>query len=232
MNAYRYRGYYYDRETGLYYLNTRYYDPETGRWLNKDDVLVTACLGSSKINGLNSYAYCFNNPVMYVDYGGLFPKLWREIHEKNTAKEHIHVKYKGKDYSWYREGHKNRHRSDLGLKDLPSKVVEKLKELGVPKDYFNTMLFNDYRISDILAFPMMEQTIVIVIDVILEKGKEDNLIQDPVTPPIGGSIIDPVLPPKKPYIESFPSNSSIVAGLTFMEILALFGCLALTCAVI
>ena len=67
MNAYRYRGYYYDRETGLYYLNTRYYDPETGRFINRDSV---AYADASFLNGLNLYAYCNNNPVMYVDPNG------------------------------------------------------------------------------------------------------------------------------------------------------------------
>lgn len=72
MNAYRYRGYYYDRETGLYYLNTRYYDPQTGRFINRDSV---AYADASFLNGLNLYAYCNNNPVMYVDPNGQFPWL-------------------------------------------------------------------------------------------------------------------------------------------------------------
>ena len=67
MNAYRYRGYYYDRETGLYYLNTRYYDPETGRFINRDSV---AYADASFLNGLNLYAYCNNNPVMHIDPNG------------------------------------------------------------------------------------------------------------------------------------------------------------------
>ncbi len=71
MNAYRYRGYYYDRETGLYYLKSRYYDPETGRFINRDSV---AYADASFLNGLNLYAYCNNNPVMYVDPTGHMPK--------------------------------------------------------------------------------------------------------------------------------------------------------------
>ena len=39
INPIRYRGYYYDTETGLYYLQSRYYDPETGRFINADDVI-------------------------------------------------------------------------------------------------------------------------------------------------------------------------------------------------
>ena len=59
VNPFRYRGYYYDSETGYYYLNSRYYDPETGRFLNADD---PAYIGDSGIEG-NLYAYCGNNAV-------------------------------------------------------------------------------------------------------------------------------------------------------------------------
>ena len=67
INPYRYRGYYFDEETGLYYLQSRYYDPETGRFLNADTVEY---LDPKSINGLNLYAYCGNNPVMYSDPSG------------------------------------------------------------------------------------------------------------------------------------------------------------------
>ncbi len=67
LNPFRYRGYYYDRETGLYFLQTRYYDPEIGRFLNRDSV---AYADPQTINGLNLYAYCLNNPIAYTDpYG-------------------------------------------------------------------------------------------------------------------------------------------------------------------
>ena len=69
INPFRYRGYYYDVETGLYYLKTRYYDPETGRFITIDDV---SYLAPDTINGLNLYAYCGNNPVMNVDPNGTF----------------------------------------------------------------------------------------------------------------------------------------------------------------
>ena len=67
INPFRYRGYYYDVETGLYYLKTRYYDPEVGRFISQDDV---SYLDPEHINGLNLYAYCGNNPVMNVDPSG------------------------------------------------------------------------------------------------------------------------------------------------------------------
>ena len=66
-NPFRYRSYYYDFETNLYYLNSRYYDPEIGRFINADDIRY---LDKDTINGLNLYAYCCNNPVMNIDPNG------------------------------------------------------------------------------------------------------------------------------------------------------------------
>ena len=67
INPFRYRGYYFDCETGLYYLNSRYYDPAICRFINADDV---AYLQPETLNGNNLYAYCGNNPVMYTDPTG------------------------------------------------------------------------------------------------------------------------------------------------------------------
>ena len=64
LNPFRYRGYYFDKETGLYYLKTRYYDSEVGRFISQDSI---AYAEPQTVNGLNLYAYCGNNPVMYVD---------------------------------------------------------------------------------------------------------------------------------------------------------------------
>ena len=69
LNPFRYRGYLYDEETDLYYLQTRYYDPETGRFISQDNV---SYLDPDSINGLNLYAYCANNPVMATDPTGTF----------------------------------------------------------------------------------------------------------------------------------------------------------------
>ncbi len=65
VNPLRYRGYYYDTETALYYLQTRYYDPAVGRFLNADCYTTTG-----SFLGYNMYAYCENNPVMMVDSMG------------------------------------------------------------------------------------------------------------------------------------------------------------------
>lgn len=73
-NPFRYRGYYYDFETGLYYLNSRYYDPEIGRFVNADSI-DTLEINRIAINGFNLYAYCLNNPVNEIDENGYF-LLW------------------------------------------------------------------------------------------------------------------------------------------------------------
>ena len=74
LTPFRYRGYYYDTETELYYLQTRYYDPETGRFFSADDI---SYLAPETINGLNLYAYCGNNPVMCVDENGT--SFWNSV---------------------------------------------------------------------------------------------------------------------------------------------------------
>ena len=65
-NSLRYRGYYYDSESGLYYLNTRYYDPSICRFVNADGYVST---GPNSAD-LNMYAYCDNNPVNKFDPTG------------------------------------------------------------------------------------------------------------------------------------------------------------------
>ncbi len=71
LNPFRYRGYYYDTESSLYYLNSRYYDPETGRFVNADDPALTLISPTATFDK-NLYAYCDNNPVIRSDSGGAF----------------------------------------------------------------------------------------------------------------------------------------------------------------
>jgi RHS repeat-associated protein len=70
INQYRYRGYRYDSEVNLYYLNSRYYNPETARFINADGIIGQV----GNIQSTNMFAYCANNPVMYTDISGMFPK--------------------------------------------------------------------------------------------------------------------------------------------------------------
>ena len=68
LNPIRYRGYVYDTETSLYYLQSRYYDPFTGRFLNADDTAFVGTTGTV-LSG-NIFAYCENNPISNADESG------------------------------------------------------------------------------------------------------------------------------------------------------------------
>ena len=65
-NPFRYRGYYYDNESGMYYLNSRYYHPEIGRFINADGLVQTG----QGILDKNMFAYCANNPIIFCDPSG------------------------------------------------------------------------------------------------------------------------------------------------------------------
>ena len=70
-NPLRYRGYYYDIETGFYYLNSRYYDPNVGRFLNSDSQIAGV---GGDIRGYNLFSYCMNDPVNLRDSNGNWPR--------------------------------------------------------------------------------------------------------------------------------------------------------------
>ena len=74
INPLRYRGYYYDTETELYYLSSRYYDPKVSRFINADS--TDAVLSANGLYDQNLFAYCDNNPVMRTDMGG---EIWNLI---------------------------------------------------------------------------------------------------------------------------------------------------------
>ena len=75
VNPIRYRGYYYDHETGLYYLQSRYYDPAIARFIGADSFISTG----QGIIGNNMFAYCGNNPVIRADNGGFFWDVFADI---------------------------------------------------------------------------------------------------------------------------------------------------------
>ena len=68
-NPFHYRGYYYDEETDLYYCQSRYYDPDVGRWLNADNTEVLT-FDYENHTQYNLFVYCGNNPVTYSDMEG------------------------------------------------------------------------------------------------------------------------------------------------------------------
>ena len=85
INPFRYRSYYYDEETQLYYLSSRYYNPKIGRFINSDDGIDT----DVQI-GFNLYQYSYNNPVNLMDDTGEKPKWLKKV-IKNVAKVAVTV---------------------------------------------------------------------------------------------------------------------------------------------
>ena len=89
VNPFRYRGYYYDSETGFYYLNSRYYDPEIRRFINSDDLELLPLL-SQTVGQLNLYAYANGNPIAYTDSSGTWIETaWDAISFGMSAKDFI-----------------------------------------------------------------------------------------------------------------------------------------------
>ncbi|MDT8719735.1 RHS repeat-associated core domain-containing protein [Clostridium sp. 19966] len=89
-NPYRYRGYRYDTETGLYYLQSRYYNPDWGRFINAD--AIAGSLG--ELLGHNLFAYCKNSPVNGYDVGGfrmvMDPDSTVSVYNYNNWVVHYH----------------------------------------------------------------------------------------------------------------------------------------------
>ena len=101
-NPYRYKGYYYDEETGMYYLKSRYYDPEICRFISADDVTVMIDSPMS-LTDKNLYAYCDNDPVNKKDEEGELPQfvLMGLIGAAaNVGMSFITAKFLGQDYGW------------------------------------------------------------------------------------------------------------------------------------
>lgn len=68
FNSYKFKDYKYDSEIKMYYLNSRYYDPKLSRFINSDGIIGDV----GNLQSHNMYAYCVNNPIMYIDKDGYF----------------------------------------------------------------------------------------------------------------------------------------------------------------
>ena len=120
-NPLRYRGYYYDRETGLYYLQSRYYNPQWGRFINADGYTSTG----QSILGNNMFAYCNNNAVNYQDASGKrcvhilsrlggagsYPKEPRDVTDEVLAALDREVEYAHSLKSQLKQASSNYHRN-------------------------------------------------------------------------------------------------------------------------
>ncbi|MDP4120450.1 MAG: RHS repeat-associated core domain-containing protein [Bacillota bacterium] len=82
ISPFAFKGYVYDKESGLYYLNSRYYDPNTGRFINQDDFDAAVKVDISANGNYNMFAYCSNNPITNSDPSGYTDKDL-ETHARN-----------------------------------------------------------------------------------------------------------------------------------------------------
>ncbi len=146
INPFRYRSYYYDSETNLYYLNSRYYDPEIGRFINADDI-STLDVTKMVLNGINLYCYCLNNPIIYSDHLGNIPIKYlnkniptRFSGNNNSTSNYIertHIKYSNKLIPFSRPINRI-----FGNIDISSSL---LTQTGSPNKFYSfSDLGNDY----------------------------------------------------------------------------------------
>ena len=88
-NPLRYRGYVYDQETGLYYLQSRYYNPKIGRFINADALVAT----NQGFVGNNMFAYCNNSPISLEDSSGNRPVVGTSLEKETPEERALSFKY-------------------------------------------------------------------------------------------------------------------------------------------
>ena len=139
LNPFRYRGYMYDEETGYYYLRSRYYNPEMGRFLNADGYVSTGV----GLDGYNMFAYCNNNPIMLTDSNGDSPCPGTRAHIRacNAGLEHCDIYHDGK----------SAHRALLAELGRPVYPVENPTDVSSTYDDHNAIDFHASKGSEIYA---------------------------------------------------------------------------------
>lgn len=116
INPFRYRGYYYDSETSLYYLNDRYYNPDCGRFINADGTICS----NKDIISTNLFIYASNNPTNYIDSSGC---SWKSFLKKFIKKTPIYKAVKT-------------------IITIASNAYLAIKDYTVSKDMFNKAMYN------------------------------------------------------------------------------------------
>ena len=96
LNPIRYRSYYYDYESGFYYLQSRYYDSLVGRFINADSYVSTG----QGFLGFNMFAYCNNNPVICADYTGA-DAVWLQYKGEAATMGHTGLLIQDSSYCWW-----------------------------------------------------------------------------------------------------------------------------------
>ena len=141
INPLRYRGYVYDEDTTLYYLQTRYYDPTTGRFINADDTAYIGATGT--VLSANIFTYCENDPYNKTDYSGNSPKsLYKKSITTNKKSSSYHKKFK---IVYERNGGKGKYMQDTTV--VYGKKVQ-LRGRTYHKSYYIFKGWTAYRKSD------------------------------------------------------------------------------------
>ncbi|GEM_PF-4257860 len=99
INPYRYRSYYFDTEIGMYYLQSRYYDPVVGRFINADEILFILSMNHGILQ-YDVFSYCNNNGVMNEDYSGYY--TYNRVNAVNYARQWSHST--NNNYYYYSNG--------------------------------------------------------------------------------------------------------------------------------
>ena len=123
LNPFRYRSYYYDSDIRMYYLQSRYYDPDIGRFINSDDVNFVGLAGT--VNSYNAFAYCENNPVNgwdptgFTTYMFYYNKKGKDFYEQALWMKKKYFKSKSvtliglKDWSEFKKAWNNLYKKDV-----------------------------------------------------------------------------------------------------------------------
>ena len=156
-NPFRYRSYYYDEETGFYYLQSRYYDPTVGRFLNADGIIGA----NGGIEGYNMFAYCNNNPIIFADYNGFLRSYSVIVNDggsssRNNSEEKSEDEYT-KTYTFYRKtksidigSHTVEFEYTYQVDDtkIISAKIESYKLTETPSLFYSQIVDGDVRIVD------------------------------------------------------------------------------------
>ena len=231
LNPFRYRGYYYDTETGLYYLNSRYYDPSVGRFINADDI---SYIQPTDINGLNLFAYCGNNPVMFIDSSGLWPApfiyrgykiMFHPPRAGRGQQYHVHVDGKGKHFAQNIDGSPHDGLVGVPPKDVRDEIEKRTG--GKWKWQVSNYVYSNYSFPNVLWTPYLSGNLPKMFIFPVNQFKISGNLWLPLQNEFSMNIIDPnpIGPdfslPVFPYPNQGNTNGVIVGGGLIILILIL-----------
>ena len=231
INPFRYRGYYFDLETGLYYLNARYYDSEVGRFVSTDAIDY---LNLGAINGLNLFAYCNNNPVMFIDSSGLWPApfiyrgykiMFHPPRAGRGQQYHVHVDGKGKHFAQNIDGSPHDGLVGVPPKDVRDEIEKRTG--GKWKWQVSNYVYSNYSFPNVLWTPYLSGNLPKMFIFPVNQFKISGNLWLPLQNEFSMNIIDPnpIGPdfslPVFPYPNQGNTNGVIVGGGLIILILIL-----------